>query len=113
MSRPQPRRGNDAPTFGHAGKRRVARQIKDQQCSAQRRCLGVIAQAAVEDALEFLSKLAAETGRVRDQRGSVQEPREPHRLDSGSSRCARAASTWSASLRASAFATVRPWAEIR
>ncbi len=70
----------------------------------------------LEDSVQLVAELAPEAGRIRVQRRTVQSASRPlplHFLDSGNSRCARAASTWSARRRASARAVARPWAVIR
>src|SRR5688572_11014705 len=75
--------------------------------------------ARLENPVHFSSELAAEGARVCEQREAVEDPGEriddghAHRRESGSSRWARAASTWSARRLASALATSRPCAVIR
>ena len=69
-----------------------------------------------EDPVEFGTELTTKAGGVRTQDCSMERRREHvpfHRFDSGRRRWALAASTWSASRRASAFAVAWPWAVIR
>ena len=68
-------------------------------------------EALLEDPFQFVTELVPKVIRVGVQRDAVQRAGETmagHFLDSGSSRWARAASTWSASRRASARAVARP-----
>jgi hypothetical protein len=65
------------------------------------------AEAFAKNVLQLGTELASEALRISQERRAVEKRRnvvESHRFDSGSSFRARAASTWSASLFASAFA---------
>lgn len=73
-------------------------------------------EALLAYACQLVAELVPEPSGIRAEGDAVQRVGDAvvsHFLDSGRSRWARAASTWSARRRASALAVVRPWAVIR
>ena len=115
MPRPRPAFLGKTEAFGEAGSHCIGNlKAGDHQRAASRDLLGA-PHAVDEDAIQLPGKLAAESPWVGHQREPVDRAGEldRHRFDSGSSRCARAAATWSASRRASARATARPCVVMR
>ena len=97
-----------------AGQQCVDHVVAGKQRRARARLLPGLSQALDQDAIQLGAEVAPKAPRVSHERQPVSGARDcdRHRFDSGSSRWARAAATWSARRRASALATDRPCAVI-
>lgn len=91
-----------AHPLGKSGKHRVEQEKQGERGDAARGAL-------LEDALHLLAKFVSKCARVCEEREAVETF---HLRVPGRSLWARAASTWSASRRASALAVSRPSAVI-
>ena len=99
---------------GDAGEQSI-RHLQRDECHDARQAAAA-SQPLEEHLVQLGAELPPETRWVREERDTVQRAGKAttvQRFDSGSNRWARAASTWSASRLASAFAVARPCAVIR
>ena len=111
---PRPAFMTTTESRGEAGQQGI-RYLQRDECRDARQT-ATAGQPLQKDLLQLGAELLPEARGIRKERRAVQcagKAMAVHRLDSGSNRWARAASTWSASRIASALAVARPYAVIR